>query len=158
MAGATTQGANLLISGEFNHSFTFIHHWCSNGSNLGLSVLPMDTSTCGLEEPGIKPPIFQLAMTNVSKTCTYEYGKWTVLIWHLSSLYDHSKRFTCHSPIHTHSHTDGRSYHTGCQPAHQGEFNHSFSFIHRWRNNGSNLGLSVLPKDTSTCGLEEPGI
>ena len=31
MAGATTQGANLLIRGEFNHSFTFIHRWRSNG-------------------------------------------------------------------------------------------------------------------------------
>ena len=53
---------------------------------------------------------------------------------------------TCHSPIHTHSYTDGRSYHAGCQPAHQGEFNH------RWRSNGSNLGLGVLPKDMWTGG------
>ena len=29
-------------------------------TNLGLSVLPKDTSTCGLEEPGIEPPIFRL--------------------------------------------------------------------------------------------------
>ena len=28
--------------------------------NLGLSISPMEPSTCALEEPGIKPPIFQL--------------------------------------------------------------------------------------------------
>ena len=60
MAGAATQGANLLIRGEFNHSFSFIHRWRSNGRNSGLSVLPKDTSTCGLEELGIEPRIFQL--------------------------------------------------------------------------------------------------
>ena len=51
-------------------------------------------------------------------------------------------------------------YNTGCRPAHQEKVNHSFSFIHihRWCSNGSNLGLSIFPKYTSTCGLEEPGI
>ena len=29
-------------------------------SNLGFSVLPKDTSTCGLEEPGIEPLTFRL--------------------------------------------------------------------------------------------------
>ena len=66
--------------------------------------------------------------------------------------------YMSHSPIHTHSYTDDRGYHAGYQPAHQEEINHSYTFTHRWRSNRSNLGLSVLPKDTSACGLEEPGI
>ena len=34
-----------------------------------------------------------------------------------------------HSPIHT----DGRSYHAGCQPDHQREAYHTYTFIHRWQ-------------------------
>ena len=52
MAGATTQGANLLIS----ENLTI--HSCSNGSNKCLAE--GHKLTCGLEEPGIEPPIFQL--------------------------------------------------------------------------------------------------
>lgn len=45
-------GANTPDRG--NYSFTH-----ANRSNSGLSVLLKDTSTCELEEPGIKLPIFQ---------------------------------------------------------------------------------------------------
>ena len=81
MTGATTQCTNLLIRREINHSHTFIHCWRSNGSNLGLSVLPKDTSTCGLEEPGIKPPIFQLEDGHSTSWATAAHkkkrkGKW----------------------------------------------------------------------------------
>ena len=46
-----------------------------------------------------------------------------------------------HSPIHTHIHTPSAA------KAMQGINQHI----------GSNLGFSVLPKDTSTCRQEEPG-
>ena len=84
----------------------------------------------------------------------YLYSLFLVLSTTQSAL----QYITTHPSIHTHSYTDDRSYHTGYQPAHQEETNHSYTFIHWWCSNGRNLGLSVLPKDTSTCGLEEPGI
>ena len=54
--------------------------------------------------------------------------------------------FTLHVSF-THSHTDG-------QPAaHHEETNRSYAFVGAAM--GAILGISVLPKDTSTCGLEE---
>ena len=65
MAGATTQGA------------TFTHRWHSNGSNLGLSVLPKDTSTCGLEEPGIAIYILLVCRWLWSVVCFATMVFWT---------------------------------------------------------------------------------
>ena len=48
------------------------------------------------------------------------------------------------SPIQTHSYTDSKGYHTGCQPAHQRETNHSYTFIHRCHSNRSNFGVRCL--------------
>ena len=39
---------------------THFHTHSHTIGDLGLSILSKDTSTCGLEEPGIEPPIFQL--------------------------------------------------------------------------------------------------
>ena len=64
--------------------------------------------------------------------------------------------FTLHVTF-THTYTDGRGYHAGCQPAYQIEINiHTKSYT-IGTTIGSNSGLSILTKSTS-CGLEEPGI
>jgi len=41
----------------YRYAVTFKH--CLK-SNLGLSVLPKDTTACGLAEAGIEPPTFRL--------------------------------------------------------------------------------------------------
>ena len=56
------QGPNLSIRGNLiihTHSHT---DGTAIRSNLGLSILPKDISTRGLEEPGIEPPIFRLVI------------------------------------------------------------------------------------------------
>ncbi len=34
---------------------------------------------------------------------------------------------------------------------------HTHTFTHQWNNHGEQFGLQCLVKDSSTCGLEEPG-
>lgn len=41
------------------HTRTFTHRGYIGGI-LGFSILPKDTSTCRLEEPGFEPPTFRL--------------------------------------------------------------------------------------------------
>lgn len=53
-----TESALLLQAHSYEHFQVNFHF---NGQNSGFSTLPTDTSTCGLEELGIKPPTFQLA-------------------------------------------------------------------------------------------------
>ena len=63
--------------------------------------------------------------------------KWTCIYTALFQSINHSKRFTIlatFTHLHTHSYTDGRNCHARCQ-------------LH-FR---SNLGFSILLKDTSTC-------
>lgn len=76
----------------------------------------------------------------------YRNGKWYMdcICITLSQTHSHPKHFTCcltftHSL--THSYTDGRVSHARHQPSRQDQ-----------------LGLGVLPKDTSTVGQVEPGI
>ena len=59
MAGAAMQGAPAHQEGANIHTHSYTDG-TAIGSNLGLSILPKDTSTCGLEEPGIEPPILRL--------------------------------------------------------------------------------------------------
>ena len=69
MTGATTQGINLLIRRKLTiqtHPYTV---GTAIRSTVGLSILPKDTWTFGLEEPGIKPPIFN-GIFQIS-ICTY---------------------------------------------------------------------------------------
>ena len=61
----------LVLTHPFTHTHTQTHthtdtqtHSHTNGaairSNFGFSILPEDTLTCGLDEPGIKPPTLWL--------------------------------------------------------------------------------------------------
>ena len=70
--------------------------------------------------------------------------KWTCIYTALFQSINHSKRFTIlatFTHLHTHSYTDGRYRHARCQ-------------LHI----RSNLGFSILLKDTSTCSSAQPGI
>jgi len=48
----------------------FYHTDSSTDGSVGFSVLPKNTSTCGLGKPGIKPPILQLA-----NSCSSSWAK-----------------------------------------------------------------------------------
>ena len=72
----------------------------------------------------------------------YLNGKWTCIYIALFQCTDHSKCFTVlatFSHSHTYSYTNGRGCHARCQ-------------LHI----RSNLGFSILLKDTSTCSSAQP--
>ncbi len=68
-------------------------------------------------------------------------GKWTALTEHYLNG-QRASQLAIHSPIHTHSHVNGK----GVAKQSQG------------LSIGSNLRFSVFPKEISTCGQEEPAI
>lgn len=77
-----------------------------------------------------------------------------LVFWPLSVLLQYKLAFT---HLHIPTYTKGRGfYRAKYQPAHQ-EHTHKHSHTHG-RAIRRNLGFNVLPKDTSTHGLEELGI
>ena len=52
------------------------HSHTQSYSNLGLSILPKDTSTCGLDDPGIKLPVFDLMRHSRQRFDQYVQKKW----------------------------------------------------------------------------------
>ena len=94
------------------------------------------------------PPVCSYLPSNTHTTVSHllvSCCKWTVLIEHFSSLSDHSKHFytTCHIHLFTHIHTLMTEATTQCTNLLiRREINHSHTAAI-----GSNLGLSILPKE-----------
>ena len=124
--------------------------------------------TCS--HPAVPADIMSLAVTH-----PFAFSWWVKLIndkcssfiWSFSSFDDHSKCFRvqfCHSTLHTHTHTHTHAHAHAHAHAHlySASMCSTFSVTHQSHTAHTavlgSLRFSVLPKDTSACGIWETRI